>query len=58
MPNVDNEIRPSYLDIFDDLGLWIVDSIWVGIWGLDSLSRGYRQRIINNISIDDRQQLK
>jgi hypothetical protein len=31
---VGNRTRPS-LDIFDNLGLWIVDSIWVGNWGLD-----------------------
>jgi hypothetical protein len=32
---VGNRTRPSYIDMFDDLGLWIVDSIRVGIWGLD-----------------------
>jgi hypothetical protein len=49
-PVISRYVRLPPVGYANDLGLWIVDSIRVGNWGLD--------RIMNNISIDDRQKLK
>jgi hypothetical protein len=37
VPEILNEPAHHLYNMFDDSGLWIVDSIGVGIWGLDRL---------------------